>query len=341
VTHWALNNVGAWTPNVSVIVPFRNSERWLPDTLESLHRDLETFAGEAELIFVDSVSADRSRALVEQFAAGQRRHAEVVRASKPGAAAARNLGASHARGEWLSFVDSDDRVAVGKLAAHFECAGREAPSVAVVYSPFAELNETGSEWEVGRLRTPRLSATDPALSLLEAENFLQIGSTLIRRSAWMSVSGMDESMPIVHDVNLYIRLAIAGFAFTPCMKVSPSLYFRQNVAGSLTTSSQANFYRDAETNADLVRDHYASLRRLGEESVQASLRDVYYFLAYGYARTDVESFRRVCSTLDTFSGFALPAAAGSWLRITARVAGYKRALMWSAKWTRLKSRARS
>ena len=326
----------ASTPFVSVIVPFRNSERWLPETLGSLHRDLETFPGEAELVFVDSLSSDRSRSLVEEFVRGHGRRAAIVPASKPGAAAARNVGASNAHGEWLAFLDSDDLAAPGKLAAHVECARQAGPSVGLIYSSFADLQEADGKWQAGRLRTPRISDADPALSLLEAEGFLQIGSTLIRRSAWMGVSGMDETMPIVHDVNLYIRMAIAGAAFTPCTAVSPSLFFRQHRSGSLTTSSRSHFYRDAETNADLVRAHYASLGRLHEKGVQAALRDAYFFLAYGYARTDIASFRRVCATLDTFSCPALPDGAGSSLRIAARLGGYKRALMWSALWTRLK-----
>ena len=323
--------------DVSVVVPFRNSEQWLPRTLESVHLDLQAFDGRAELVFVDSHSTDGSRECVERFVRGQDRPARIVAATRPGAAAARNLGAATARGEWLAFVDSDDLVVAGKLAAHLECARQSG--AAVVYSPFAELRHNGERWEEGRLRMPALRRDDPALSLLASENFLQVGSMLIRRSAWLGVGGMDESMPIVHDVNLYVRLAIAGHAFHDCRTVSPSLLFRQHAAGSLTTSSRSSFYADAERNADLVRDHYAAQGRLGEAHIQQGLRDAYFFLAYGYARTDPAALARVCATLDGFSCFPVPDEAGRSLKWAARLAGLRRALGWSARWTRLKDAA--
>src|SRR5258706_19486 len=152
-----------------------------------------------------------------------------------------------------------------------QCAESAGTAVALVYSPFADFHRKGERWVQGRIRVPELPERDPALSLLAPENFLQIGSTLIRRSAWLEVSGMDESMPIVHDVNLYVRLAIAGHAMRMCKTVTPSLLFRQHPAGSLTTSSPSNFYADAERNADLVRNHYTAIGRMHEEHVQARL----------------------------------------------------------------------
>lgn len=106
---------------LSIIVPAHNEEAFIGATL----RALETAARESgvpfEIIVVDDASSDRTAAI----AAGH--GATIVAANVRQIAAARNLGARAAHGEFLMFVDADTIVPAVTLAA----AVREMQSGAV------------------------------------------------------------------------------------------------------------------------------------------------------------------------------------------------------------------
>ncbi len=86
---------------VSVIVPFYNSERYIQRCVEGLLQ--QSFPREAyEIILIDNNSTDSSAETVRQYP-GIRLLAEP----KQGAYAARNRGLREAKGEVLAFIDAD------------------------------------------------------------------------------------------------------------------------------------------------------------------------------------------------------------------------------------------
>ena len=102
-------------PFISVIIPVYNGEKFLPGCLEALvsgsYRDYE-------LIVVDDCSTDRSVEISRE------KGAQVLKTSRQsGPGGARNLGAHHARGEVLFFVDADVVVkhdTLERVAANFK-----------------------------------------------------------------------------------------------------------------------------------------------------------------------------------------------------------------------------
>lgn len=95
---------------ISVIVPVYNSMDTLSECLGNLLG--QTF-GDMELILVDDASTDGSLAMLEEAARQAPERVVVLRQEvNAGPGAARDLGLSHARGEYIGFVDSDDRVDV-------------------------------------------------------------------------------------------------------------------------------------------------------------------------------------------------------------------------------------
>ncbi len=89
---------------VSVIIPVYNSEKYLPVCLDSV---LGQTLREIELICVDDGSTDGSSAILAEYAARDSR-IKVFHQQNRYAGAARNLGLSKAKGEYLYFFDSDD-----------------------------------------------------------------------------------------------------------------------------------------------------------------------------------------------------------------------------------------
>ncbi|MCR5451070.1 MAG: glycosyltransferase family 2 protein [Lachnospiraceae bacterium] len=95
-------------PIISVIVPVFNSENTLAECLGNL---LNQTYENIEVILVDDASTDNSCVVME--AAKEQFPEKVIilkQEKNKGPGAARNLGLSHAGGEYIGFVDSDDRV---------------------------------------------------------------------------------------------------------------------------------------------------------------------------------------------------------------------------------------
>src|SRR6266480_712919 len=89
---------------ISFIVPSYNEETELPSTLAAIRAVASSAAQPFEIIVVDDASTDATPEIAEQ--AGAR----VVSIHRRQIAAARNAGASAARGEYLFFVDADTRI---------------------------------------------------------------------------------------------------------------------------------------------------------------------------------------------------------------------------------------
>ena len=96
-------------PTLSAVVPVHDVERFLPQCLASIAA--QDFA-DYELIVVDDGSPDESAAIVERHARRDPR-IRLFRQENAGLGAARNAGVALARGELLTFVDSDDELPPG------------------------------------------------------------------------------------------------------------------------------------------------------------------------------------------------------------------------------------
>jgi glycosyltransferase involved in cell wall biosynthesis len=83
-------------PLVSVIIPTYNEENWLPDLLECLKK--QTFQ-DFEIVVADNKSTDKTQSIAKSYGA------RVTDGGLPGRG--RNIGAQHAKGEILFFIDAD------------------------------------------------------------------------------------------------------------------------------------------------------------------------------------------------------------------------------------------
>lgn len=111
--------------SVSIIVPVYNVEPYVEDCIRSVMR--QTYEGHIECIVVNDCGTDKSMAIVKKLLADYRGsvkfkvlHHEYNR----GLSAARNTGISHASGDYLMFVDSDDIIHDDYCKAACNCAER-------------------------------------------------------------------------------------------------------------------------------------------------------------------------------------------------------------------------
>lgn len=96
---------------VSVIVPIYNAERYLKNIIEDILAQTYT---KLEIILVNDGSKDASQEIIQNYAKSDSRIC-VINATNGGPSAARNLGLDIAQGEYIRFIDADDRIAPNSI----------------------------------------------------------------------------------------------------------------------------------------------------------------------------------------------------------------------------------
>ncbi len=92
---------------VSVVIPFYNVIDYLPECVDSVLA--QTLPG-VEAVLVDDGSDDGCEKLADEYARKNPDRVKVIHQSNSGAAVARNAGFDIAEGEFVHFLDSDDRL---------------------------------------------------------------------------------------------------------------------------------------------------------------------------------------------------------------------------------------
>ena len=225
---------------VSVILPTRNRVALLTEQLEALA--LQTYADPWELIVVDNGSADDTREVATGFA--HRLPLQVMTASdRMGASYARNCGAHAANGDYLFFVDDDDRVSPGWLAAMVVAAQR-----------WDVLRGQLRHFRAGRRGEESVPTADFD-GLFRAFDFLTSitgANSGIRRDLFMELGGFDERYPRFEDTEMYWRAQLAGHE--PGFVADAVLHYRLR-AGVRAVFDQC--YRDEKVGPQLYREYRA------------------------------------------------------------------------------------
>lgn len=187
-------------PLISVVIPCYNSGQFLPDALASVLG----YAGPEpyEVIVVDDGSTDELTQEVLRRAAEQ--GCRVFRQPNAGPAAARNTGIAQARGEFILFLDSDNKIRHDYLTQGVAVL-RQYPRVGVVYG---RANFFGDD------TAPRFTGQPFDSYKLLSYNFIDMCS-VIRRRMWEELGGLDENRLIIghEDWEFWIRAFGAGWQF--------------------------------------------------------------------------------------------------------------------------------
>ncbi len=210
----------AATPLVSVVMPFLDGIRFLPEAIDSVMT--QTYP-EWELLLVDDGSTDGSSALARDYARGwpdRIRYLEHAGHVNRGKSTSRNLGIAEARGELLAFLDADDVFLPDKLTRQVALLREQAGAV-MVYGN----TEYWVSWNpdrpilqrdrLGRLGVPPDCAYAPP-RLLEA--WLSkpgivpcICALLARRATAVACGGFDESIQDMYEDQVFLaKMVLAG-----------------------------------------------------------------------------------------------------------------------------------
>jgi len=178
-----------------VIIPCYNGGRFLREAIESVLR--QTWQA-AEIVVVNDGSTDDTAAV-----AGSYEQVRCIEQRNQGAPAARNTGMRSTTGEFLVFLDADDRLQPHALAAGVESL-QANPEWAFVSGDVRVIAEDGSLRYVPA-HSPRPG--DPYLQLLRSNYIWTPGVVMYRREVLLAVNGFVSWAGASADYELNVRIA--------------------------------------------------------------------------------------------------------------------------------------
>ena len=182
------------TPKISIVIPTKNEESYLPLLLTSIRNQQGV---EYEIIIADALSTDETRRIAESYGA------RVVDGGMPGPG--RNRGAEVATGEYILFLDSDVVL----------------PSPTTLKEMLSEFDER--KLDVASCMVKPISTKMIDIALHDAYNqyailteqvlpHIQGPCMLVRRSTHLAIHGFDEEVVMAEDHEYGRRAAKNGFA---------------------------------------------------------------------------------------------------------------------------------
>ncbi|MFD1862011.1 glycosyltransferase family 2 protein [Planococcus chinensis] len=188
---------------VSVVIPTYNRADLLMAAVKSLQ---EQTYGNIEIIIVDDCSTDSTARMVEQI--DDKRVVYVKHEVNKGGAEARNTGVKHASGEFIGFLDSDDRWLPDKLERQLAVI-KSNQEIKVVYTGIKVLRDNTVVKEI----FPKYKG-DLLSRLIESNCIYTTSSILVNKKLFEQIGGFDSSFPSCQDWDLYLRLAqVSQFDF--------------------------------------------------------------------------------------------------------------------------------
>jgi glycosyltransferase involved in cell wall biosynthesis len=222
------------SPRVTLAVPSYNQGRFLAEALDSIFaQDLPV-----EVYVADGGSTDESVEVIQRFAPrllGWRSRKDG------GQAAAINEGIAAGTAPYVAWLNSDDILLPGGLRALHDALETSQGSP-MAYGRVWDQDDAGrrkplyvrafGEWWMAQL------------------NIVSQPGTLIRRAAWESVGGVDESLHLALDYDLWWRLYRR---FGTPQFVDAFVAVNRAHGETKTATQRGNHYREA---IDVVRRHY-------------------------------------------------------------------------------------
>lgn len=299
--------------DISVLIPCRNGEAYLEETLQSIATQS---LAPLEVLVVDDGSTDRTREIAERYAPLVR----VVRNVGRGVSAARTHGQALARGAFFQFVDADDLLTPRALESRRAALDATGGDVAV--SDWVRLTRVGDAWETGDTQSGGLPRGDDRADVAVLRGFwAPPAAVMYRRSICEAIGGWSPTLPIIQDARFLLDAGRLGGAFVHVAEVGAR--YRQHAAGSVSTRDPIAFWGDILANAIEVEALWRAAGRLDARQRRA-LGDVYAGCARVAFTLDRALFESAHAQLERFPDVPKPRFVRAARRLTP-IVGYSAA----------------
>ncbi|WP_316369148.1 glycosyltransferase family 2 protein [Candidatus Thiodiazotropha sp. CDECU1] len=180
--------------SISVIIPTYNRIHSLPRAVDSV---LSQTHAPLEIIVVDDGSEDGTdRLMKERYS-----QCDYLHQSNLGVSSARNLGIAHARGEWIAFLDSDDRWLPNKLQLQIG---------ALTESPQYRLCHSNEVWIRNGVRVNQMHKHAKSGGRIFQRCLplcvISPSSVMLHRTLFEEYGLFDTELPACEDYDLWLRI---------------------------------------------------------------------------------------------------------------------------------------
>lgn len=206
--------------SVSVIIPVYNGAKFIAETLDTI---LAQTSPPAEVIVVNDGSTDNTASVVEAFGDS----VTLIDTPNGGECAARNLGVSKAKGNWIAPCDGDDLWLPTKLEKQLRLAN-EAPDIHCVLTDYAEITDgvvsdrshlsyVPIDYWVQEQHAAGFVVREPITGKLTTFQPSISSTPLVKRDFYLSVGGFDvQETPWAPDTCFHFRcLSVVPFGVVP------------------------------------------------------------------------------------------------------------------------------
>lgn len=249
-------------PLISVIVPVYNGQDYLKKCIDSIER--QTYEP-LEVLIVNDGSTDGTMEVCRQLQE-EYQNVDVLMTNDEGVSAARNAGLDRMRGQFVTFVDADDRISPEMLDALY--AGMEETGSDIAGCGF-------SPWGIEEEIRYDTSAREDDRKLYAPEEFLikqilggnsRCWSKLYRRQAIGNLR-FKRGLSIGEDMLFLVGL-ISGADGASVGRVLETAYkgygYFQNPKGAMNRAFRPQ-YMDQITCWEIAREEIAGMESLGED----------------------------------------------------------------------------
>ena len=195
-THVASYQCGS-EPLVSIIIPYYNQPEFVIEAVLSAKR--QTFSN-VEIIVVDDGSLIPAESVLSDIG-----RITIVRTENRGVSKARNTGFAMSSGDYLIFLDQDDRLSPNAITAHLK-ALREKPEAGLSFGSTRTIDAAGMEIRPPHICRPRKNYFH---ALLESNPVgPSPGAVMIPREVFIASGPFNASFSSMgEDYDLYLRIA--------------------------------------------------------------------------------------------------------------------------------------
>lgn len=258
----------------SVIIPcFRGVDEAIPSITSALLQDAKNF----EVIVVNDnpcaknfEAALRSKLLdLDSPHAGQKltkllaeRLIVIDHKKNRNAAAARNTGLLHSRGEWITFLDDDDYFESQRLSAVEKTLIESGDEVGACYCGYTG-NWNGATKNLDRF--PEGNLREKVITLRYAEHYMCTNTITFKRNALEDIGGFDEGYNRHQDLELMARF------FENYEIKSVKLFLVKNRPSPVSPTFDANLVSLARLKAKFLKDLAPTLEKSNAALIQSIL----------------------------------------------------------------------
>lgn len=254
-------------PEISIIVPVYHVEAYLRGCLDSiLAQSFTNF----ELILVNDGGSEEETAICLEYAAKDSRIVYLYQENR-GLSAARNYGLQYCHGDWIMFVDSDDRVHEQFCEASLKAA-KEYGADLVIFD-LAYVTTDGTITEIHTSETPEgvMKGIDALILRMKGKTAGYVWNKIYRANLWKGiefpVGELWEDDAVLHEV-----LDRVTFAYI----LHEVLYYKTGRIGSITEDAGRNnqveywCYHQKKKRYYYLQEHHPDLMHEFKDNIQAA-----------------------------------------------------------------------